>query len=993
MQLKNFHLSTDVLHDNTEANRSYFIPLNDNTKQEKVLSLNGTWAFGFYPSPVHVEDKAVLKEGMPLLEKTIPVPSAWQIQGYDAHQYTNVRYPIPFNPPHVPQMNSTGVYARLFNLTKEQTNNLLYLNFEGVDSCFYVYVNDQYVGYSQVSHSTSEFNISPFVKEGENHMAVVVLKWCDGTYLEDQDKLRMSGIFRDVYILERNKNHIRDFFVHTTKNQDASYTVSVDIDFFGEKVPVESTLTAPDGTSFAPQITEDKVIFEIKDPLLWNAETPYLYDLTLQVNDELVCQKVGLRTISVQDGVILLDGVAIRFNGVNRHDSDPKTGPTISKAQALKDLQLMKEHNINAVRTSHYPNAPWFVQMCNEHGFYVIDESDIESHGSVSLYGLTSYSPHMGRIVQMPEYEASVLDRIERNVVRDKNNACVLMWSFGNESGYAPSFEKAGRFVKEYDPSRLTHYEGSNHITEGFPNDITMLDVYSQMYPSVENTEKFIVEMKENKRSLKPFVLCEYIHAMGNGPGDGEDYFQLMEKYPEFSGGFVWEWCDHSVYMGKTVQGKDIYYYGGDFGEKVHDSNFCMDGLVYPDRTPHTGLKEYKNICRPVRASLKEEGLSFTSKLRFKKIDNVRATITLAHNGVTLDQKDVMLQIDPMQEVLVPYSTKNIPQEGTTTLTVFYILTEDEGMLKKGHELGHDQFVLAQNIVKKEVKAQGDVKISETDFALTLSNEHFEYVFDKFLGTPKSMVFNNQTLLQAPMQFNVWRAPTDNDQYIKKEWMAAGYDDYQVFATTYKVERTENSVKVHTELTFAATYRQAFLKANVTYQVYANGVMKLSVLPTCPDSAFPFLPRFGVRLMMPKTFDKVDYLGYGPTESYLDKKQATYFGAFSANRSQLHEDYIKPQENGSHMGTTHFAVRDDRGTALNAEMNVPFSFNLSAYTQEELTQKMHNTELQEANASVLCLDFAQSGVGSNSCGPDLLEKYRADVFNKHFTLYLTPEKI
>ena len=522
------------------------------------------------------------------------MPSNWQLHGYDKPQYTNVCYPIPYDPPYVPDDIPVGIYQRSYNYSPDGNDRILV--FEGIDSCVYLYINGEFAGYSQVSHSTSEFDITPLLREGENKITAAVLKWCDGTYLEDQDKIRLSGIFRDVYVLSRPKVRLENYIVKTLISDDAS----AKLEFTPFGCDVTATLTDRDGntvTNFSATDGE-KTVINIQVPKLWSAEKPYLYDLTVFAGDEAIGEKVGFRRISVENGVFKVNGQAVKFKGVNRHDSYPDTGYYASVSQMKADLILMKKHNINAVRTSHYPNSPLFYQLCDQMGFYVIDEADMESHGCVEVYNNFKWDapePYNGiaLIACDKQFEKAITDRAEALVKRDINRPCVVFWSLGNESGWGENMLAAGRLVKSLDETRLLHYE-STHRLDDTPTDI--LDVVSGMYWDTKEMAGFLEKQDEHR----PFVLCEYCHAMGNGPGDLENYHNAFYSSPRFCGGFVWEWCDHTVPQG-VADGRVKYGYGGDFGEKHNDSNFCMDGLVYPDRTPHTGLLELKQAYRPVR--------------------------------------------------------------------------------------------------------------------------------------------------------------------------------------------------------------------------------------------------------------------------------------------------------------------------------------------------------------------------------------------------------
>lgn len=609
MMIPRYYEDLSILHDNTMPMRSYYIPASQKMNtliehredSDRFQLLNGVWKFQYYKSVYDLKEAFYRTSFNTKDFDDITVPGVWQIAGYDSPQYTNIRYPFPFDPPYLPQDIPCGAYVRKFTYHENIDAPRIYLNFEGVDSCFFVWLNGKYTGYSQVPHATAEFDVTEFLEEGENTIAVLVLKWCDGSYLEDQDKFRMNGIFRDVYLLKRPERAIWDYHITTQiKENTAKVKLNVTFDFsIPVSVIIEDQARAVVATG---TISDDGSIeFKIPNPTLWNTEHPYLYTLTLQSSYETIIDYIALRTIEIRDKVIYFNGQKIKFRGVNRHDSDPETGFTVSVPQIKRDLSLMKQHNFNSIRSSHYPNAPYFYQMCDLYGFMVIEEADIEAHGPYMLYRKedTDYNRFKRwneKIADDPIWEESILDRVQHMVQRDKNRFCIVMWSMGNESAYGCNFEKALRWTKKFDPYRLTQYESARYRNYDVTYDYSNLDLYSRMYPAMNEIEEYLEE-----DGSKPFLLVEYCHAMGNGPGDLEDYFQLIQKDDRMCGGFVWEWCDHTIAHGKTESGKTIYYYGGDHDEELHDGNFCMDGLVFPDRTPHTGILEYKNVYRPVR--------------------------------------------------------------------------------------------------------------------------------------------------------------------------------------------------------------------------------------------------------------------------------------------------------------------------------------------------------------------------------------------------------
>ncbi len=608
----------DILHKGTMEPRTYYIPHAPDeawspekwSASSRLELLNGKWDFAFYPSFAEVPHELLCSDSLSRLKDKIPVPSCWQNHGYDYHQYINVQYPFPNDPPYVPDETPCGLYERSFELSEEDLEREISLVFDGVDSAYYVYLNGMEVGYSQVAHATAAFCLDPYVKAGSNVLKVLVLKWSDGSYLEDQDKLRMSGIFRDVYLLRRPKNHVEDLRFHQTLSEDLKTAeISLDLRFRGEETPeVLVELFAPDGSKVLSEIWEDGKTWTLDNPLLWNAEEPNLYRLTLATEEEAITRPVGFKTIKIEDGVYYWNNVPIKFKGVNRHDSDPETGAAISPEQLLRDLKLMKQFNINAVRTSHYPNSPWAYDYFAMMGFYVMQEADIEAHGNIMYYdpgavqgeynnprldleNLYFNNRHYGDMMHDPRFEEAVLDRVKLSLIREINCPAICCWSMGNEAGYGPNLEKAAEWVKSYDTSVPLQYESSIYYADDYVNDTSNLDFYSRMYPSPLVLEKY----GSTDWGEKPFCCIEYAHCMGNGPGDFEDYWQMFYKYPKLTGGFAWEWCDHAV------KKNGVMHYGGMFGEKNHDGNFCVDGLVSPDRKVKTAMSSARCVWKTGR--------------------------------------------------------------------------------------------------------------------------------------------------------------------------------------------------------------------------------------------------------------------------------------------------------------------------------------------------------------------------------------------------------
>ncbi len=1099
-----------VLHENTMPNRAYYIPASARQKDivmeregsDRFQSLDGMWKFKYYDSIYDLQEEFYREDYDTSDYGEIPVPSCWQNHGYDTHQYTNVRYPFPVDPPYVPQDDPCGAYVRHFSYEKDPAAPRAYLNFEGVDSCFYVWINGVYAGYSQVSHSTSEFDVTDMLREGDNVIAVLVLKWCDGSYMEDQDKFRMSGIFRSVYLLRRPEKGIFDYFVTTEIDYGAQAGKTVEagplsggfakirvrMNFFGGNVPVKAVLydadgnvtaegsypgasesaqgtdtgafeTRPDaaegtvetgGTSgagrtlAAPNASTacadelpytSEISLSVKDPILWNPEAPYLYRLILETAGEVIEEQTGIREIVIRDAVVCLNGQKVLFHGTNRHDSDPVTGFSVTLAQILTDLRLMKEHNMNCIRTSHYPNRPQFSQLCDRYGFLLIDEADNESHGINSIFMDTGDWQERSRrwsapIANNPAYTEATVDRVRRCVHRDKNRPSVVIWSMGNECGYGCTFEEALRWTKAFDPTRLTHFESARYADGNRKNDYSNLDLYSRMYASIEDMHAYFA-----KNPDKPFIQCEYSHAMGNGPGDLEDYFQVFHQYDGACGGFVWEWCDHAIEMGqwedKRYEGRTgdasylhrrtKYAYGGDHGEYPHDGNFCMDGLVYPYRKPHTGLLEYRNVYRPARV------VSFDQESKTAVLHNYMDYVNLADyaklvyevdcDGKILAEGSLLLpRIAPHGEGAVTLRLLTVPEKGKCYLRLFYKLRKDTGLLKAGAELGFDEILLKTADGRNQTAAglldggdgerwdtavpvsaggkpestadkPGDsasagsaappsVSVAEDDRYLRVSGADFIYTYNKLTGSWAAMEYQGRKLLDRPMEYNIWRAPTDNDRNIRHRWYEAGYDRARsrAYGTDCSVEN--GAAVIISKLSISAVYIQRMIDVEAKWTVRPDGRVDICI-HGAKDTEFPMLPRFGLRLFLPGEMRWVTYYGLGPMESYIDKRRASRHSRFTAAVETMHEDYIRPQENGSHYDCDYVQAAGN-GVEMTFVGEKTFSFNASVYTQEELAAKAHNYELEPCGSTVLCIDYRQNGIGSNSCGPALVEKYCLD---------------
>ncbi len=999
--LNEYHEDISKLHVNMMKRRSYYIPfvdtnealtVKDRNKQNNFFSLNGKWKFNYFNSLQLIKEVNDINEiNFPT---TMEVPSVWQVNGYDYNQYTNVKYPIPYNPPFVPKDNPCAVYQKEFDFKISPEKYDYNINFEGVDSCFYFWINGTFVGYSQISHSISEFDITPLLVNGKNTITVLVLKWCDGTYFEDQDKFRMSGIFRDVYILKRAKSRILDYKVIPTINVlDKEGKISVEILSTIGNPNIKYTLINPNNDKISSgNIENNNLQIDIKDIELWSAESPSLYTLLLETENEVIKERIGMREVKIENAVLKINNVPIKLKGVNHHDSSPTKGYVVAYDDLILDLKLMKECNINSIRASHYPKSPIFYELCDEYGFYVMNEADIETHGVVELYG-KGYLDNYNMIADDKTYENVIIDRIDSSIVPFKNRSCIFMWSLGNESGFGVNFESGAKYAKELDTTRPVHYEGAYYASKERKNDFSNLDVISRMYPSLEEIEDYF------KNGIdKPFILCEYAHAMGNGPGGLIEYDDLIQNHDEFAGAYVWEWCDHAILIHESEDGKKAYGYGGDFGEENHDGNFCVDGLVYPDRKPHTGLLEYKNINRPIRALEFDQAnkkVKLKNMLNFTNANEVLDINykVLLDGEVILVDKLILESLNPQEEKWYKLNISELPV-GIITILIESSIKYDHSLYKKGTILGHDQFIIkneATNIesVNKLTQITNDeekLNVEESINKIKITNSRLTYVYNKNTGTFEFIESLGEVFIDNPLEFVIWRSPTDNDRKIKNDWIEAGFNQITTYVYNTEIKEYSNKLEIVSFLSLIPPYREKVVDVTVTWTIYPCGLINCNIEANKNMKA-PYLPRFGVELKLNKSYENVNYFGFGPYENYIDKNSSCYLGRFNSKVSEMHEDYIKPQENGSHHFCREVSINNNSGKLYILSEN-DFAFNASHFSIYQLTNTSHNFDLNEENFTYLIVDYKQSGIGSNSCGPDLPEEYRLNEEKFSYNFYL-----
>lgn len=974
LNIPNYHQSTETLHVGCEKPRAYFVPFpcgcaSKNAERGESTffkSLCGEWSFKFFKSVNDVCDLST--EG----SDKLTVPMSWQMalgRGYDVPNYTNVNYPIPYDPPFVPDENPCGLYSRKFTVPAAMAGKKIYLNFEGVDSAFYVWVNDEFAAYSQVSHMTSEIDVTSLVHAGENEIKVLVLKWSDGTYLEDQDMWRMSGIFREVYLLFRDETHIRDIFVHCDLDDsftDADFTADVDVT---GKATVEWTLDCPCGeTIFSGKCDVDEsgkiVVPTIKNAKLWSDEEPNLYTLTLHCGNEYITLPIGARRVEIKDGCVVINGKKVKAKGVNRHDSHHLLGHATPVEHMVRDIMIMKAHNVNMVRTSHYPNDPRFTALCDKYGIYVCDETDLETHGARPWYALS----------RSPEWEGEYVDRVQRMVERDKNHPCVIFWSLGNESGWGQNHVAMHTWIKSRDTSRIVHYEGANYdYNDGkYLRDVT--DIESRMYPSPTWCDNYCKAPERDE----PLFLCEYSHAMGNGPGDLRDYWEVIEANDNFFGGCVWEFIDHSVAIGDKY-GDPSFTYGGDFGDHPNDGNFCVDGLVYPDRRVHTGLEELKQAIMPVAVrEVKPGTVAIKSRRYFKSLSDISMAWTVKVDGKAVKSGvHPNLDIAPEAEEVFEIVPENeLPACGTVTLDLSFRQNKPTEWADVGYEVGFAQFIYERAEKIKAAPALYPVELCENREEYTVTVGETVYKISKFSGMITDICDNGEHLITKPVVPQIWRAPTDNDRNVQWDWRNSSIHNAKVKCySTEVVKADENEAVILSKISLAAAPNEVVLRADITYTVkYGMGIkIACDVKWNIQKKHYP---RFGMRLTMPEGAEQMRYFGYGPNESYVDKRLASKLGEYKSTVTENYEPYVFPQENSSHWGCRWADVHTVAGHGFLFTSCEPFSFNASHFSPEQLTETRHHYELKREPETTVMLDMRMDGIGSNSCGPELAEKYR-----------------
>ena len=1028
-----------VNHENREPARAYYIPYDKNAPPSnfananidrkmstRLLSINGEWDFAYFEDGPHTLPSNFYEKNFDFGNyDRITVPSCWQTEGYDICHYTNINYPIPCDPPFVPTKNPCGIYSRDIFVGENFTGKDVFINFEGVNSCMYLWVNGAYIGMSKGSRLPAEFDISTHIQPGNNRITVLVLKYCDATYIEDQDCYRFSGIFRDVFLLARDKERVRDVFIkidlpsdnnHTTLNVELVGTPGLITNVYcidsknGHQLYNTAALLDASGKTTAA--------LTINSPKMWNAETPHTYQVIVEAADEILIFTTGVRQISIaENGAMLINGVPVKLKGVNRHDFHPLHGQAVPLEWAKNDLILMKQHNVNCVRTSHYPNEPRFIELCTILGMYICNETDIECHGM---------QPDLSFLSKSEDWTPAFLDRMERLVERDKNQASVIMWSLGNESGHGPNHVKMANWASDRDQSRLVHYEGAHHQQTHEKDCYSMI---SRMYPGLAEFKAYA----EDPTKTRPYFLCEYSHAMGTGPGDLMDYWEIINKAPAMIGGCIWEFWDHGLeakrftdengnvftvpshgykkamarkgFSAQEVSNMDVVTfaaYGGDFGDHPNDGNFCLDGLVTSERKPHTGFYEAKAVYAYARASLHNVAnnileVEIYNDYNFISLDHLYMEVQIVggkHTTSTIIVND--LDIAPQSSKVLKLGSidESWLQNTFCAVNISFRHKNTCDMYNHGDEMAFTQLIVKDEpAVALPQASNSSISIIEDGHLICIRGQNFYYVFDTVQGAFTQLSKDGKNMITAPISFDIWRAPTDNDRNIQHAWRRAGMD--RASTHVYKTQITQDAV-ISMSYAIGGYTNVPILRGEATWSINATGAVSLSTKVKMTENPCMHggeqlpLPRFGLRFVMPKGAENVEYFGYGPGENYVDMRRSAHKGHFATTVDEMFVNYEVPQENGARYDVCKMQITDAFGCGLVFESSTGMSFNAMHYTTADMDKARHAYELVKHDETFVNIDFKHSGIGSNSCGPDLLKKYRFDELDFVFDVVFMP---
>ncbi|MFA7407334.1 MAG: glycoside hydrolase family 2 TIM barrel-domain containing protein [Anaerolineaceae bacterium] len=986
---------------NALPGHTWFIPFDDlitpiplfPIDSSRCVLLNGQWDFIYLDS-----HKALPQKPQDLFLRNvrigvINVPGCWELQGYGRPQYLNITYPFPVDPPFVPDANPTGVYHRLFSLPASWHGSQIVLTFLGVSSAFNVFCNDHYVGGAKASHLTSEFNLTPYLDStGENRLTVVVYQWSDGAYLEDQDMWRMHGIFREVYLTARPRRHILDAIIdvdydhlHSTGTLKTHFVTNDD-----HPLPLRVILCDQAGKTVFSMYAEshNPILKEIPDCQPWTAETPYLYTLLIEtlgddgLSLEIIGFHVGFKRIQIQEQQLLLNGRPIKLKGVNHHEFDPDTGWTISPTRMEQDIRLMKRHNINAVRNSHYVNHPYWYALCDRYGLYLIDETDLETHG-FELVGNRS------ALSDSPDWKEAYLDRARRMVAQNRNHPSIVFWSLGNEAGFGENHVCMAEYVRNVDPSRPVHYESAGTDAA--------VDVVSVMYPSISELKK----AGENPESdPRPFFVCEYAHAMGNSPGSLREYWELIYKYPRLIGACVWDWVDQGL-RHRTLEGGVTFRYGGDYGDNPNDANFCINGLINPDREPHPGLYELEYRIQPVsllECDLQSNRVRLQNRYDFLSLEHLQCFCSLRAEGSLLAESEIPLDSSHQPgeiSLTIPTFDITLPPDKETWFEIVFMQKTSTLWADAAHVVARDQICIQEGVVNRKYSSNINNhpclwQVSEKEHQILVEDEQQAFEINRITGWIDAWRVNRAPVFIEPMCLNIWRAPTDNDVHIAKEWLYDGLDRAIFFRNQVKlISNNDGCISICIEGKLAAAGVQPIAHCELNYNFLQDGLLQIE-LNFVPMHINTRLPRLGFKTRLHQDYQRVTWYGRGPHESYSDRKDSAFVDLHTAKTVDLFHPYIMPQENGNRTDTRWLKLCGNDVPPVSVLGLPSFDFSIHHSSLTNLTNARHIDEVTFQANPWLYIDLAQTGLGSNSCGPDTLLQYRLEPRPYQFNIRLCP---
>lgn len=976
MKTPAYHKDLKTLHVNTLKPRAYFIPYDsledaltgDRNNSYYLTSLCGNWSFKYFDTYEDVTDDLFAADYNSNSLPEVEVPGNFQLYKvgeYDRPLYSNLMYPFPTDPPFVPEDNPCGVYFKDFTVNEEMLSRDSIITFEGVASCFYLYINGAFVGYSQISHATSEFDISKYLHLGENRITVLNVKWCDGSYLEDQDFFRLSGIFREVYILSRNKIRANDIEIKREISDDLKTAlIKVKCDLT-KKATVLYGISSPDGTLIKEgETTDGEFQIEIKNPQLWNDETPYVYTLFVTVEDEIIPFQTALTKVEIKDKKLLINNKPVKLRGINRHDSSAENGYAVTLDEMKRDLLLLKSANVNAIRTSHYPNDPRFYDLAEALGFYFINEADIETHGmgynNEKDWDWTRWS----LLSEIPEWREAYVDRAEHLYERDKNHGSVIMWSLGNESGCGKNHRAMREFIKSRDKNAIVHYENAHLEFKAVPegeNFSDISDIESRMYAGTKYIEGYL----NNPEYTKPFYMCEYVCSMSTG--DVYDFWELVDKYDNFCGGCIWEFTDHAINV-PDENGNPRYYYGGDFGDFPNNGTSCIDGLVFPDRTPRPGYFDMKKVYEPFRGSFKDGVLTLKSVRYFKDLSDLSLKWVLSQNGKAVASGEIAtLDIAPQESRDYTLFCENeFTLKENTFLTVTLHQKADTPWQKKGFEVGFLQFELSQEEADNAKKTEKVLSISDGERFLKVTCGDCQYTFDKPYGRISSIKKGEKELLCEPVTFDIYHPLTYNGG-SRKIWLDNHFHKAKQKTYSTEITNAENSVTVKTSIAFGGPSNPPVFKADVVYTFKNDGTLSVTAYGKIREN-LELLPRLGLKVTLNDDFESINYFGLGGTgETYPDRYKAARFGKYETTVTDSFIHYVRPQENGLHYKTRRLTLSDSDNTEITVKpLGIKdFAFKASHISSAQIDEKKHDFELQSEHKTILNLDWRFNAISEN----------------------------